>query len=132
MESFSISSSKRLETIDINEKVSDIVRDSDVDEGLCVVFVPHSTAGVIINENWDEKVGEDFQDLLSSLIPEGEWLHDEIDGNGDSHIKSSIIGPSEYIPIVDGELGLGKWQNVMLAEFDGPKTRNVFIKIMEG
>lgn len=132
MESFSISSSKRLETIDINDNVSDVVRDSDVDKGLCVVFVPHSTAGVIINENWDEKVGEDFQDLLSSLIPEGEWLHDEIDGNGDSHIKSSIIGPSEYIPIVDGELGLGKWQNVMLAEFDGPKTRNVFIKIMEG
>lgn len=128
--SFIISSSKRLETIDISNKIEEIIKKSKIKNGLCTVFVPHATAAIIINENWDPNVGVDFQQALAQTIPAGKWLHDQVDDNGDSHIKSALVGPSATIPIIEGKLPLGQWQSIMLAEFDGPKERKVIVSLM--
>ncbi|KAJ6243794.1 hypothetical protein M0813_22235 [Anaeramoeba flamelloides] len=81
----------------------------------------------MIQENWDESVQTDVINFLGKLIPKGVWIHDKQDGNGDSHLKSGLIGPSETIPIVEGSLGLGTWQNIFLCEFDGPRTKRKII-----
>jgi secondary thiamine-phosphate synthase enzyme len=85
----------------------------------------------MIQENWDESVQNDVVNLLSNLIPKGVWQHDAQDGNGDSHLKSGLIGPSQTVPIVDGNLALGRWQNIFLCEFDGPrKDRQILVTII--
>ena len=127
METFSINTSKRNEIIDITDEVEEIVGRSKMKEGTCLVFVPHATAAVTINENYDENVCEDFLDALSKLFPKGVWKHDRIDGNGDAHVKAALIGPSVTIPIKDSKLVLGTWQGIMFCEFDGPRTRNVHV-----
>ncbi len=81
-----------------------------------------ATAAIMIQENWDESVQTDVVHLLQKLIPKGVWLHDEQDGNGDSHLKSGLVGPSETIPLIDGQLGLSRWQNIFFCEFDGPRS----------
>src|ERR1041384_8356461 len=108
---------------DITADIKKIVKDSEVENGLVHVYVRHATAAIMIQENWDESVQTDVISLLSKLIPNGVWLHDQQDGNGDAHLKSGIVGPSETIPLVEGELALGRWQNIFLCEFDGPKKR---------
>ncbi len=75
----------------------------------------------MIQENWDESVQTDVINLLGKLIPRGVWLHDQQDGNGDSHLKAGLVGPSETVPIIDGQLGLSRWQNLFFCEFDGPR-----------
>lgn len=127
---FTIRSNKRHQVIDITEEVRSIVEKSNIEEGICVIYVPHATAAVIINENWDPNISEDFLTALSNLIPEGKWIHDQVDGNGDAHIKAAIVGPSETLLIQNGKLLLGQWQNIMVADFDGPKERKVIVKIM--
>ena len=122
-EAISISTSKRQELIDITDKVEAIVKKSGVKEGLCTVFAMHATAAIIINENADPNICLDLIDSLNELIPKGKWRHDKLDGNADAHIKSSILGPSETIPIKNNQLQLGTWQAVMLADFDGPRNR---------
>jgi len=127
-----ISSSKKCELIDITEDVKEIVEQSEVKEGMCHVYVPHATCGVVINENNDPNICEDFADALNRLIPEGIWRHDKIDNNAAAHIKSSIVGPSESIPIIAGKLALGMWQNIMVSDFDGPRSsRRVIISITD-
>ena len=81
-------------------------------------------------ENYDPNILPDLLDCLTELIPEGKWRHDKIDGNGAAHLKASIIGPSKTIPIKDGKLTLGQWQNIMLCDFDGPRTRKIFVKVV--
>ena len=95
-----------------------------------MIYVQHTSAAVIINENADPNIMIDIIDALSKVVPQGQWKHDKIDGNGDAHIKSAILGPSETVIIDKGELQLGKWQDIMLAEFDGPRTRTVLVKII--
>ena len=125
-----ISTNKKQECIDITAKISEIVKKSDVKDGICFVYTPHATGGIIINENWDPNIGDDFINSLSKLIPDGIWQHDRIDGNGSAHIKSALIGPSECIPVEDKKLKLGQWQNIMFTEFDGPRNvRNIVVKI---
>lgn len=131
MKTFKIQTNKRNQVIDVTDEVREIVSESGVKNGLCVVYVPHSTASVIINENWDPNINDDFLELLTSLVPKGKWRHDKVDGNGDSHIKAAICGPSETIIIKDGDLLLGKWQNVMIADFDGPRERKVFVVVFK-
>ncbi|MCD6576170.1 MAG: YjbQ family protein [Nanoarchaeota archaeon] len=122
--------SKKYELIDITEKVARFVK--DIKDGICLVYTPHATAGIIINENWDESVQDDFINLLNKLIPEGKWKHDKIDGNGAAHLKASIVGPSEMIPVKDGKLQLGRWQNIFFCEFDGPrKERKIIVKVVK-
>jgi secondary thiamine-phosphate synthase enzyme len=128
---FTISSSKKQEVVDITEQVKEIVMGSKVKEGICVIYTPHATAAIIINENWDPNISLDFLDSLNALIPIGKWRHDKVDGNGSSHIKAAIVGPSETIPITAGKLDLGQWQNIMLADFDGPRnSRKIIVKII--
>ncbi|MBW2981131.1 secondary thiamine-phosphate synthase enzyme YjbQ [Candidatus Woesearchaeota archaeon] len=124
-----VSTSKKEELVDITDEVKRIVADSKVKEGLCNVYVPHATAAVTLNENADPNVMVDIVNALDKVVPQGKWLHDRVDGNGDSHIKSAIVGPSETIPIKDGKLLLGTWQDIMLCDFDGPRQRRVIITI---
>jgi secondary thiamine-phosphate synthase enzyme len=125
MESFSIKTLKRNEIVDITDKVNGIVEKSKIKEGICLVFVPHATAALTINENADPNVCSDFLDALNKLFPKGSWKHDRIDGNGDAHVKSAVVGPEVTIPIENSKLVLGTWQGIMFCEFDGPRTRTV-------
>jgi secondary thiamine-phosphate synthase enzyme len=96
------------------------------------VYVQGATAGIMIQENWDESVQNDVISLFRKLIPAGIWEHDAQDNNGDSHLKAGIVGPGETIPIVNGKMGLSTWQNIFLCEFDGPrKERNIVVTIVE-
>ncbi len=127
MESFRIKTNKKYELIDITEKLNEIV--SDVEEGMCLVYVPHATASVIINENHDPNICKDIINFLKETIPEGKWLHDKVDNNAAAHIKSSILGPSEAIPVKNGKLLLGTWQSVMICDWDGPKQRKILVQV---
>ncbi|NOZ35530.1 MAG: YjbQ family protein [Chlorobi bacterium] len=118
---------KRCELVDITEQVKAIVNQSNIEEGIVNVYVSGATAGIMIQENWDDSVQEDVLTLLKQLIPQGIWLHDRQDGNGDSHLKAGITGPSECIPIIDGKLGLSTWQNIFLCEFDGPRNQRQIV-----
>jgi secondary thiamine-phosphate synthase enzyme len=112
----------REELVDITDRVRDAARASGVDQGLVNVYAHGATAAVMIQENWDASVPTDVVELLRKLIPRGVWLHDRQDGNGDAHLKSGLVGPSETIPLIDGELGLSRWQGVFFCEFDGPRA----------
>jgi len=130
-EIISISTSKKQELIDITNKINSVVKRSKVKEGICNVFAMHATAAIIINENADPNICIDTIDALNNLIPAGKWLHDKLDGNADAHIKSSILGPSETIPIRNNELQLGTWQACMLAELDGPRERKIIVQVIK-
>ncbi|MDH3776386.1 MAG: secondary thiamine-phosphate synthase enzyme YjbQ [Desulfobulbaceae bacterium] len=131
-ENISVSTSRREELVDITLQVQKAVIQSEVENGLAVLYVQGATAALMIQENWDESVQTDVLDLLRKLIPKGVWLHDRQDGNGDSHLKAGLVGPSESIPIIDSRLGLSRWQNIFLCEFDGPRSeRNVVCTILQ-
>ena len=129
MEEFFVKTTRKFQVIDITTKVQEIVKRGATSEGLCCVFVPHATAAVAINENADPNIGEDLQEALAKLIPEGIWRHDRIDDNAAAHIKAAIVGPSETVPVKDRKLMLGTWQSLMLVEFDGPRERKVLVQI---
>jgi secondary thiamine-phosphate synthase enzyme len=116
-----LATDRREQLVDITEQVKTVVRESGIRDGLVNVYAQGATAGVMIQENWDDSVQTDVVHLLQKLIPRGVWLHDAQDGNGDAHLKSGLVGPSETIPLVGGELGLSTWQNIFLCEFDGPR-----------
>lgn len=119
----SVKTTQREGLYDITKQVEQIVSSSGVKEGLVNVYVRGATAAIMIQENWDQSVQTDVINLLRKLIPNGVWLHDEQDGNGDSHLKAGIVGPQETIPIIDGKMGLSTWQNIFLCEFDGPRNQ---------
>jgi secondary thiamine-phosphate synthase enzyme len=121
-ESITISTRKREELVDITGQVKGVVQRSGVANGLVSVYAQGATAAIMIQENWDDSVQTDVVQLLQQLIPPGVWLHDRQDGNGDAHLKSGLVGPSETIPLVDGALGLSRWQNIFFCEFDGPRS----------
>ncbi len=108
--------------VDITPQVKQVVQRSGIHNGLVNVYAQGATAGIMIQENWDDSVQTDVVNLLAKMIPRGVWLHDAQDGNGDSHLKSGLVGPSETIPLIDGALGLSTWQNIFLCEFDGPRN----------
>ena len=115
---------------DITHRVADAVADSGVQNGLCALYAQGATAAIMIQENWDDSVQRDVVSLLQKLVPRGVWQHDRQDGNGDSHLKAGIVGPSETIPIANGMLGLSRWQNIFFCEFDGPRSeRSVVVTI---
>jgi secondary thiamine-phosphate synthase enzyme len=131
MEKIAVTTENPRQIVDITPQVKEIVKKSKAKEGMCCVYTPHATCAVMINENWDKNIMLDILDALDNIIPEGKWKHDNVDRNGAAHIKSSIIGPSEIIPVKDSELMLGQWQDIMLADFDGPKERVVFVDVMK-
>ena len=118
---------EREQLIDVTEQVKAVVRESGIRDGLVHVYAQGATAAMMIQENWDESVQTDVIHLLQKLIPPGVWLHDRQDGNGDAHLKSGLVGPSETIPIIDSELGLSTWQNIFFCEFDGPRAERKII-----
>ena len=130
MEEIRVKSNKRNELVDIHSQVENIVAKSGVKEGICAVYAPHATCGIMINENYDPNICLDIIECLQEYIPQGKWRHDKIDNNADSHIKASIVGPSETIPITDGRLLMGTWQSIMLADFDGPRERKIIVTII--
>ena len=130
IEEFSVKTRKRQEMVDITPNVREIISKSKVKDGLAVVYTPHATAAIMINENYDPNVCDDVLDALNKIAPEGVWRHDRVDGNADAHIKSAIIGPSQAIVIKDGKPLLGTWQSIMLADFDGPKERKVVVSLV--
>jgi secondary thiamine-phosphate synthase enzyme len=107
--------------VDITPRVRAIVERGGIRDGLVSVYAQGATAAIMIQENWDDSVQTDVVELLRRLIPRGVWRHDEQDGNGDSHLKAGVVGPSETIPLIDGQLGLSTWQNIFFCEFDGPR-----------
>jgi secondary thiamine-phosphate synthase enzyme len=131
MKIITVSTNKREGLFDITHEVEQIVFSSGIKDGIVNVYVQGATAAIMIQENWDDSVQQDVINLLQKLIPIGQWLHDAQDGNGDSHLKAGIIGPSETIPLINGKLGLSTWQNIFLCEFDGPRTkRNIVVTII--
>jgi secondary thiamine-phosphate synthase enzyme len=118
----SINTTTREKLYDITEELHKFVAENNIKTGCLNVYVRGATAAIMVQENWDESVQEDVVDFLKKLAPKGVWKHDRQDGNGDSHLKAGLIGPSETIPIIDGKLGLSTWQNVFLCEFDGPRN----------
>src|SRR6056297_4246369 len=128
---FHISTDKQNGLYDITREVEAIVLESKTETGMVNVYVQGATAGIMIQENWDQSVQNDVISLLRKLIPEGVWEHDKQDNNGASHLKAGIVGPQETIPIVDGKMGLSTWQNIFLCEFDGPRNvRNIVVTVM--
>jgi len=125
---FEVKTSKREEIVDITEQVK---KSAEGKKGkACLVYVPHATCSVIVNENYDDSVCEDILEFLKQSVPAGKWKHDAIDSNADSHIKASVIGASQLIPMENGKLLLGRWQGISLAEFDGPRKRKIIIEIL--
>ncbi|MBF0187536.1 MAG: YjbQ family protein [Magnetococcales bacterium] len=120
--SFTVTSRTRESLLDITEHVEEVVHASGVTQGIIHVYVQGATAAIMIQENWDDSVQTDVVNFLRKIIPQGVWLHDQQDGNGDAHIKAGLVGPSETIPIIDGVLGLSRWQNLFLCDFDGPRA----------
>ena len=122
-QSIRISTPARNGLYDITRQVEAIVAESGVQAGLVNVYVQGATAGIMIQENWDQSVQNDVITLLNKLIPSGIWQHDHQDNNGDAHLKAGIVGPQETIPIIGGKMGLSTWQNIFLCEFDGPRSQ---------
>ena len=128
MQTFNVKTSSRVEMVDITAQVAEAVRDEGVQEGLAVVFVPHTTAGVTINENADPDVARDIRRHLEKLVPPNEgYAHAE--GNADAHIKSSLFGPSLVLIVSGGRPVLGTWQAVYFCEGDGPRRRKVHVAV---
>ncbi len=129
MEKITIKTAKQAESVDITVKVRDIVRGQQKKSGLCVIFVPHTTAAITINENADPSVRQDILMELNKIVPlDDAYAHAE--GNSAAHIKASLMGFSVTVLVEDGVLHLGTWQGIYFAEFDGPRTREVWVKII--
>lgn len=127
-----IATPKQNALVDITDLVAEVVRSSQIETGIVHVYVQGATAGIMIQENWDESVQNDVIALFRKLIPSGVWEHDKQDNNGDSHLKAGIVGPGETVPVINGKMGLSTWQNIFLCEFDGPREeRNVVVTVIE-
>jgi secondary thiamine-phosphate synthase enzyme len=125
----SVRTERRTQLLDVTGGVAKLVQDAGVQTGICYLYVPHTTAGVLINENDDPAVAADIEAALSRLVPkDAGYRHAE--GNADAHIKTALVGNSAVIFISDGRLELGRWQGIFFCEFDGPRTRRLRVKIV--
>ncbi|MDD3826897.1 MAG: secondary thiamine-phosphate synthase enzyme YjbQ [Anaerolineae bacterium] len=113
---------------DVTAEVQKVVSDSGVSDGLCHIFVPHTTAGLTLNENWDPDVRGDLVRALEAMVPNVSFRHGE--GNSPAHLLSSLLGASQTLFVRGGKLVLGSWQGIYLAEFDGPRRRRVLVKVL--
>lgn len=130
MEKIEIQTTKRCEAIDITSSIQKIISGSSIKNGVCIVFVPHTTAAIIINENADPSVMKDLLNHLEKVVPmNGNFAH--IEGNSNAHIKASFIGSNRDIIIENSSLKLGTWQGIFFLEFDGPRKREIFVEIVK-
>ena len=125
----SIRTKERSQMIDITDRLSRAIEEAQIKDGLAIVFVPHTTAAITINENADPDVKHDLLKKLSDLIPKSESYYRHNEGNSDSHVKTSLVGNSVTVLIENGKPVLGTWQGIQFCEFDGPRTRDVLIKL---
>ena len=131
METLTVRTGARVEMIDITEQVEKVVAESGVKAGVCLVYVPHTTAAVTINENADPSVQRDINSEMSKIVPlEDGYEHEE--GNSAAHVKATLVGPSVMVPVEGGKLVLGTWQGIYLCEFDGPRERQVHVQMLAG
>ncbi len=130
MYDFKVKTGRRSELVDITSRVREAVENSNIRNGICHVFVPHTTAAVTINEKADPAVARDIESTLKKVIPAG-WDYGHAEGNSDSHIKSSLVGTSETVLVSGGQLVLGTWQAIFFCEFDGPRSRKCMVKVTE-
>ena len=128
---FTVRTSSRVQFVNIDDLLADAVNESGIKDGICVVFVPHTTAGVTINENADPDVVRDIIMEVNKIVPFQDGYH-HMEGNSAAHIKSSLVGPSLSLIVENGGIVYGTWQSVYFCEFDGPRTRRVYIKVIEG
>ncbi|MBW1681177.1 MAG: YjbQ family protein [Deltaproteobacteria bacterium] len=127
--SLNVRTKSRNEMVDITRSVAEQVTASGISEGLCVVYVPHTTAGVTINEGADPAVCEDIVRKLGELVPAGDRYR-HLEGNADSHVKATLVGSSVTVLVEGGNLVLGTWQKIFFCEFDGPRTRRVYVRVV--
>jgi secondary thiamine-phosphate synthase enzyme len=126
----SVKTSSRTELIDITSKIAKLVKESGVTQGLCMLYVPHTTGAVTINESADPSVKGDILMVLNQIIPwDADYKH--MEGNSAAHVKSTLVGASELVAVENGALVLGTWQGIFFCEFDGPRTRKVHVRITE-
>ncbi len=126
MQDIPVRTNKRTELLDITAEVARVVREAELLDGICTVFVPHTTAGVTINENADSDVPRDIIEAISKVIPfEDNYAH--VEGNSAAHLKSSLVGCSLQVIVREGKLVLGTWQGIFFCEFDGPRSRRVIV-----
>lgn len=128
MQTININTNKRIDFVDITSQVANVVKESNVKDGMVTVYVPHTTCGIMINEGADPDVVRDINFQLENLVPYQKG-YQHLEGNADSHIKTCLVGSSESIIINDGDLVLGTWQSIFLCDFDGPRNRRVLVKI---
>ena len=126
-----VKSKLRTQLIDITSEIQKVVRSSGISEGFCMLYVPHTTAAITINESADPSVATDIMMVLNEVIP---WKADyrHLEGNSPAHIKSTLVGASEVIAIESGSLVLGTWQGIFFCEFDGPRTRSIHMRLLKG
>lgn len=126
----SVTSRERFQAIDITSQVSDVVRASGISNGVAIIYTSHTTTGLFINES-ESGLIKDIEKVLSDLVPpDSDYLHDRVDDNASSHIQSIILSTSLAVPISEGELRLGTWQSIFLAERDGPRSRSLIVTII--
>lgn len=131
LEKLEIKTRKKVDLINITSQIKKVIVKSGIQEGICIIFVPHTTAGVTINENADPDVIRDIIESLNKIVPfDSTYKHSE--GNSPAHIKSSLISPDRTVIIENGSLSLGVWQGIYFCEFDGPRNRKLFVKIIGG
>ncbi len=129
-EELGVKTSSRTQMVNITPEIKERVERSGIPNGICMIYVPHTTASIIVNEGWDPAVIEDISSYLDERVPwKGPYRHSE--GNSAAHIKASILGHSAQVPIVGGKLRLGTWQSIFFCEFDGPRSRKVNVSLFE-
>ncbi len=130
MEKFKIVTKKREELVDITSQVQQLISSSSISTGLCVLYCPHTTAALTINEGADPDVAKDIVKGFAKLVPR-DWPFAHMEGNSDAHLKASMIGPSLTVLIEGGKLVLGTWQRIFFCEFDGPRSRSALVKLVD-
>ncbi len=128
MHTLQVKTKRRTQLVDVTNEVARVVLDSGVKSGVCYLYVPHTTAGILMNEHADPDVAKDAEGAFDRLVPDDPaYRHSE--GNTDSHVKTILTGISQFVFVENGKLALGRWQGIFLAEFDGPRERKVYVKV---
>jgi len=126
-----VSTRARIEFVNIDELVQEVVQEEGVSDGVCYIYVPHTTAGITINENADPAVREDIINELNKVVPfDDNYRH--LEGNAAAHIKACLVGFSQMVPVERGKLDLGTWQSIYFCEFDGPRRRHIYVHVIRG
>ena len=129
IQTFEVKTSTQTEFMDVTRSVQEAVKKTGVEDGICIIFIPHTTAAVTINENADPSVVQDILKELNKVVPfKGQYQH--LEGNSPAHIKSSLLGCSQIVFVKSGKLVLGTWQGIFFCEFDGPRNRKVYVKMI--